>query len=263
MIVNMRGVWVVVSKASAVLLAFGGTVHAVDNFRCHDSFFTVVVDSTLDSRVDAYIEPVRISKAKMKDHDRDAVVLRELSEMWINKAKYGKLSQIFPGYFGESLLEGPKGDVFLTCTSLSNKLSECADQEAGVGNPNACLDAVRCLELIDIVRYGSYETMFTSTAYLRKPLKILKSNMAKFTPEVKSRLQKVEDIQGREHKTQLLTQLVDHQKTQYSVRYGKLMAKEDDSSYLTYLKGRRSHIAAEHFFGFDRTVGLSPNKMSN
>ncbi len=258
----MRGVWVVVSKASAVLLAFGGTVHAVDNFRCHDSFFTVVVDTALDSRTDAYIEPVRISRERMKGHDHDVVVLRELSEMWINKAKQGKISQVFPGYFGESLIEGPKGDIFLTCTALSSKLTECADQEASVGNPDALLDAVRSLELVDIVRFGSYETLFTSTAYIRKPLKILKANMAKFTPDVKSRLQQVENVQERERKTQLFMQLGDHQKAQYSVRYGKQMARDDESTYLSYLSNRKTHVAAEHFFGFDRTSGLIASKKS-
>ena len=262
MIVNMRGVWVGLFKASAVLLAFGGTVHAVDNFRCHDSFFTVVVDTALDSRVDAYVEPVRISKEKMMVHGDDVAVLRNLSEMWIKQAKQGKISQIYPGYFGESLVEGPKGDIFATCATLSNKLSECAEAEEAVNDPNACLDAVRCIELINIVRYGSYETLFTSTTYLRKPMKLLKSNITKFSPEVKARLQKLEDVQDRERKIQMITQLANHQKTQYTVRYGKQMTKEDDAIYMAYLGRKENHQAAEHFFGFDRKIGLAMSKKS-
>ncbi len=242
------------------MLVFGGTVHAIGGIRAHDSFFTVVVDSGLDSRVDAYVGLVRTSKKELKGHEHNVVKLREISEKWITQAKQGKISQIYPGYYGESLLDGPKGQIFNMCTSLSNKLTECADQEAMEGNPAACLDAVRAIEVINIVRYGSYETMFTSTAYLRKPIKILKSNIAMLTPEVTARLEKAQDVKSREGKTELLTQLVNRQKVQYTVRYGKVMASDDDTGYLTFMRRKGNQIAAEHFYGFDRAVEISDAK---
>jgi hypothetical protein len=263
MIVNMRGVWGVLSKASILVLVFGGTVRAVDNFRCHDSFFTVVVDSSLDSRTSAYIEPIRITKAKLKDHNNDVKVLRELSEMWISSSKNGKIAQIYPGYYGESLIDGPKGEIFKTCSNLANKLSEIADQEATIGDPNAYLDAVRAIELVNIIRYGTYETIFTSSAYLRRPTKLLKANIEKLTPEVAARLKSAQNPDDRAIKTKLLEQVANKQRTQYALRYGDQMTKEDDSSYVSFIGKPGQHVAAEHFFGFDREIGYAAVKKGN
>ena len=260
MIVNMRGVWGVLSKAGTLALVFGGTVRAVDNFRCHDSFFTVVVDSTLDSRTSDYIEPIKITKAKLKDHKNDLKVVRELSEMWISYSKQGKISQIYPGYYGESLIDGPKGEIFKTCSNLANKLSEFAERESEKGDPDGCLDAVRAIELVNIVRYGSYETMFTSSAYLRRPTKILKANIEKLSPAVVARLKSAQNPNERATKTKLLEQVANKQRSQYTLRYGVQMTKEDDSSYVSFIGKPGQHIAAEHFFGFDREIGYAAVK---
>ncbi len=260
MIVNMRGVWGVLSKAGTLALVFGGTVRAVDNFRCHDSFFTVVVDTTLDSRTSDYIEPIKITKAKLKDHNNDVKVVRELSEMWISRSKQGKLAQIYPGYYGESLIDGPKGEIFKTCSNLANKLSEYAEQESVNGDSNAYLDAVRAIELVNIIRYGSYETMFTSSAYLRKPTKILKANIEKLSPAIATRLKSAQNPDERATKTKLLEQVANKQRTQYSLRYGVQMTKEDDCSYVSFLGKPGQHVAAEHFFGFDREIGYAAVK---
>jgi hypothetical protein len=262
MIVNMRGVWGVLSKVSAIALAFGGTVRAVDNFRCHDSFFTVVVDSTLDARTSAYVEPIRVTKKGLKGHGSDAKVLRELSEMWIDRAKHGQITQVYPGYYGESLIDGPKGDIFRTCSDVANKLSECAEQEALEGDPNALLDAVRSIEVINIIRYGSYETIFTSSAYLRKPTKLLRENLDKLTPEIADRLSNAQNPDERNSKLQALEQVVQRQRNQYALRYGAEMTKEDDSTYVSFLRQRGDQIAAERFFGFDREIGYAVNKKS-
>jgi hypothetical protein len=262
MIVNMRGVWGILSKVGAVALAFGGTVRAVDNFRCHDSFFTVVIDSALDSRTSAYIEPIRITKARLASNPNDVKVLRELSDMWIEAANSGKIAQVYPGYYGESLIEGPKGDIYRTFSDLANKLSESA--EAGVleGDPNALLDAIRAIEVMSIVRYGSHETMFTSSAYLRRPTKVLKANLNKLTPEAKARLQRVQDPSQREAKTRFLDQVISRQRSNYALRYGIEMTKSDDSTYLTFLSGNGQNVAAAHFYGFDREIGFTDKKKS-
>jgi hypothetical protein len=256
----MRGVWGVLSKVGAIALVFGGTVRAVDNFRLHDSFFTVVVDSTLDSRVNDYVKPIGISKARLKGHDKDIKTLRSLSQMWLDEKQSGRISQIYPGYYGESLIEGPKGDIFSTCTQLSNKLSECADLEIAKGDRNGLSDAVLAIEMINIVRYGSYETLFTSNAYLRRPTTLLKAHWDKVPTELRQRLAKAQDPDERVYRTHLLEQVANHQKVQYSIRYGKEMTREDDNSYTAFLKRKDNSVAAEHFFGFDREIGFSGSK---
>ena len=263
MIVNMRGVWGVLSRVGAIVLAFGGTVGAVDSIRCHDSFFTVVVDSELDSRVQAYVEPVRITKERIKNHGHDVIVLRSIGEMWISQAAHGKLSQIYPGYYGESLIEGPKAAIFSTCMDVSNRLTECSEKEAAAGNPEASLDAVRSIELINIVRFGSYETLFTSGAYLRRPTKLLKPNLKKLTPETLARLEKALDPNVRLAKTELLNQVNKRERNQYAIRYGQAQAREDDLSYASFMNKKGRHIAAEHFYGFDREIGIEELKKSH
>jgi len=255
----MRGVWGVLSKIGGTALVFGGTVSAVDNFRCHDSFYTVVVDSKLDSRTDDYVEPIRLTKQALKK-TANPKCIRDLSEMWIKGSKQGKLSQIYPGYYGESLVEGPKADVFRTCTELSTRLSEIADAEVKGGNSNGLEDAVRAIEVVNIIRYGSYETLFTSSAYLRKPTKILKDNLDKISPSITARLQRAENPQERAYKTRLLEEVVRRQRNQYALRYGKEMTKEDDTTYVSYIGKKGGQVAAEHFFGFDREIGYRSKK---
>lgn len=241
-------------------MVFGGTVGAVDKFRCHDSFNPVVVESQLDSRVDAYVAIVKKTKRIVKTSQIDPDKLRSLCDLWIKGSKEGRLQQIYPGYCGESLIEGPKGDIFGTCASLANRLSDLAEKEAYAGEPRACEDAIRSIELINIIRFGNYETLFTSGAYLRRPIKILKSNMDKLSPELAAKLEKVQNPRMRDYKTELLTQVAKRQKTQYAARYGEEMAKQDDNGYAFFLNGNPKHIAASHFYGFDREVGLTAKK---
>lgn len=256
----MRGVWGILTKGCAIALMFGGTVRAVDNIRCHDSFFTVVVDETLDKRTSAYVEPIRFTKAKINATTVSPEVIREVSEMWINSAKHGKIAQIYPGYYGESLIDGPKGDIFRTCSEVAIRLSECAAEEARAGNPDGLVDAVRAIEVINIVRYGSHETLFTTNAYLRKPFKILREHLDKLSPELLARLRKAQNPKEREYKAQLLQQISARQRNQYSLRYGPAMTSQDDSTYIAYIGRKGGNIAAEHFFGFDKEIGDTPQK---
>lgn len=260
MIVYMRGVWGLLPKVGALVLVFGGTVKAVDQFRCHDSFNPVVVDSQLDCRVDSYVQVVRQTKHVLKHSKLEASKLRELGNTWINGSKEGKLLQIYPGYCGESLVEGPKGDVFATCASLANRISDLAEREAAANDPQAFEDAIRSIELINIIRFGNYETLFTSSSYLRRPIKILKNNIDKLSPTLAAKLDAIQNPKVRDYKTDLLNQVAKRQKTQYAARYGAEMAQQDDNNYAFFLNNNPRHIAASHFYGFDREKALVATK---
>ena len=257
MIVNMRGVWGVLSRVSAAALLFGGTVHAVETIRCHDSFFTVVVDSSMDSRATAYVNLIRTTKSRLRGHEKDGKVLRELNELWINQSKTGKIAQIYPGYYGESLIEGPKSDIFRTCSDLAIRLTEFSCAKAEAGDPDALLDAIRAIETINIVRFGSYETLFTTSSYLRKPTKLLKLHLDKLPKDLLTRLQKAQDPDERKLKTLQIEQLSKRQRSQYVFRYGAQMAKDDDITYDAFTGKKGRGIAAERFFGFDREIGFA------
>ena len=241
---------------------FGGTVSAVDNIRCHDSFMTVVVDNALDSRVKDYVEPIKATKRFVRDRTISRETLRRLSDLWIGLARKGKISQVYPGYYGESLIDGPKSDIFMTCTGLANRISEIAEIEDYEQDKNAMSDAIRSIELIDIVRFGSYESLFTASGYLRRPLKTLRPNLDSLSPEERTRLARVQNTKTREYKIQLLEERVHHLRVQYATRYGDDMTKQDDPTYKVFATRTESHLAAEHFYGFDRelTVQLAPNK---
>lgn len=256
MIVLMRGIWALLPKVGAFGLLFGGTVSAVDKFGFHDSFNPVVVDPKLDARTEAYIGVVRMTKRDLKAYRGNPAKLRQTAERWITRANEGKLPQIYPGYFGESMTEGPKGEIFTTCANLANTLSDLAEKESKAGDPNAMLDAVRAVELINIIRYGSFDTLFAGSSYLRRPLKTLKPNLSKLSPATLARLQKTQDINTRDIKIQMLNQVLQHLKTQYVARYGEEMASLDDSGYTHFIGKGGKQVAASHFYGFDREIGF-------
>ena len=252
----MRGVWGFFPKVGALVLVFGGTVRAVDNFRCYDCFQTVVVDAGLDSRVKAYVEPIKATKAALRKHGRDAKTIRGICDMWSKLSRTGKISQIYPGYYGESLVDGPKSDIFTTCAGVANRMSEIAEEEKQTNDPHSVSDAIRSIEMIEIVRFGSYDALFTSAAYMRRPMKVLQANLKTLSKPDRIRLIAIQDQSKREARIRLLGQIVNHLKVQYQARYGKEMTQLDDPSYASYVKRDGHHVAAEHFFGFDREIGF-------
>ena len=163
----MRGVWGTLSKCGALVLLFGGTVRAVDNLRCHDQFSTVVVNSSLDARAAEYVEPIRITKPILKNRLASDDSIRQAGDLWLKLADSGKLPQIYPGYYGESLVDGPKSDIFVTISGIANHLSEIAEKENISHDKRAMSDAIRSLALLDIVRFGSYESMLSTSSYNR------------------------------------------------------------------------------------------------
>ncbi|MBS1700697.1 MAG: hypothetical protein JST12_03480 [Armatimonadetes bacterium] len=257
MIVFMRGVFALLPKAGVLVIVFGGTVGAVDSIRCHDSFFPVVIDEKIDARADAYTEIVGETKSAVEHLNTDDAVIRHLAQSWVEGSKSGRLQQIYPGYCGESLIEGPKGDIFNSCASLANRLSELAEHEVEKGNPQANEDAIRALELINIVRFGNFETLFTAGSYLRRPFKVLNRGIGKLSESQKVRLAAVENTQTRDDKTEELSEVARRLKAQYASRYGEEMAKVDDNNYAFFLTSNPKHIAANRFFGFDRKVAPS------
>jgi hypothetical protein len=235
-IVFMRGVWGTLSKGGALILLFGGTVGAVDNLKCHDRFSTVIVNTALDARAKNYVQPIRVTKPIIQDRYATGESLRAAGDLWIGLADAGKLPQVYPGYYGESLVDGPKSDIFGIVTGLANRLSDMAENERRLNNKHAMSDAIRAIALIDIVRFGSDESMFSSSAYIRRPLRLLKQGLGILTPEEKLRILKVQDPRLREQKTRQLAEVTRHLRVQYATRYGDELTTQDDPSYGNYEK---------------------------
>jgi hypothetical protein len=256
----MRGEWGLLPKVGALGLIFAATVGAVGDIRCHDSFNRLVVNSAMDARADQYVGLVRQTKRVFKKHQSDPASLREISDKWIKAAQKGEIMQIYPGYYGDSLVEGSKSDIFITCCTLANRVSELGDKELKVGNPEGRMDAIRSLELLNIVRFGSFETILTSASYARRPVRTLEAHAKELTAEEKRRLAAAQDPSIRRWKTNELLQVLRSQKIQYVARYGEQMAKEDDNSYIALLSGKGKAKAALHFYGYNEKVPLTSSK---
>lgn len=241
-------------KVGALGLIFVGTVGAVGDIRCHDSFNRVVVNAAMDARADKYVGLIRQTKRAFNKSTTDHASIRALADKWIESSKKGEILQIYPGYYGDSLVEGSKSDIFVTCCSLANRISEIGDKELKSGNGEGRLDAIRSLELLNIVRFGSFETMITSASYARRPVRTLEAHANQLTKEEKIRLAVAEDPKTRRWKTSELLQVLRSQKIQYIARYGEVMAKEDDNSYIAMLSGKGKSKAASHFYGYDEQV---------
>ena len=252
MIVYMRGKWGLLPKAGALALAFGGTVGAVDEFRIRDSFSPVIIDAQLDSRADAYIPIVRQTKKALMPDASNHEQFRKLARVWIHASKSGKIKQIYPGYCGESLLDGPKGEIFSSACNLANRLSEISELEAIKHDPRADEDALLSMELINIVRFGNYETLFSAGSYMRRPIRVLGRHVKSLSPKLLARLAADQNPKVRTYRTELLARIAKHQEVQYAARYGSTMAKQDQNNYGYFLRNSKTHIAANHFYGFDR-----------
>lgn len=259
MIVYMRGVWRLLPRVGALVIAFAGTVGAMDKIRCRDQFNPVSVNSDLDTRVNNYIEVVRKTKSTLAPGTNDPKTLRSLAKMWINGSKSGKLQQIYPGYCGESLIEGPKSEIFSSCMSIVTKLAELGSREAAEGNPQGYNDAILAMELTNVVRFGNYETLFSAGNYLRRPLRVVRENVDRLSKNQKLWLERVQNPSIRDQKTNQLAMVAKRLRQQYQARYGEEMAKEDDLNYSFFLN-RKSGVAANHFYGFDRETKLN-NKL--
>ena len=255
MIVNMRAEWGLLPKVGALVIGFAATAGMVSRIRSHDDFLPLSINSQLDRRASAYISIVKKSKLALQNHETTPDQIRALAQSWVSGAESGKLQAVYPGYCGESLIDGPKGQIFSTCALLVTRLSSMAEAEQATGDPKANDDAILAIATINVVRFGNYETLFTAANYMRRPIKTLESNVSTMTKEQRSRLAKIQKEEDRTEKTKELALVANRLRAQYAARFDEETAKEDD---INFNLGKHSGtVAASRFYGFDREANLA------
>lgn len=119
------------------------------------------VDNTpeLEARVSAYIQPVRnvVSLGNNPPGKLNADSVRRISHEWVEAYREGQLKPLTPGYFGESVREGIKGQVFAAKERLILSMIELAHAEAEVGNRGQSLqDLMTAYRLCQIAKFSDF-----------------------------------------------------------------------------------------------------------
>lgn len=239
------------SRVALGVAALGGVVRLSGEFQLHDDFNSVGIDREVDRRLDAYVPLVRKTRPILKDKFVSSRTLRNLAETWTAQIDAGKLETIMPAYHGESILEGPKSEAIRTCLALSNRMSELAVRELRTSSkPDQALrDTQTALKLINLVRYGSAETMVSAASYLVKPTFVLEYLNGKVAPE-DLRLATATLIPDENDPRVVGMQHVERrQHLQYAIRYGTRQAKIDKSLFLGDLSKNRAHPSIFRAFG--------------
>lgn len=119
------------------------------------------VDNTpeLEARISAYVQPVRnvmaLGSKGPTELNPDSV--RRIASEWIAAHRRGELKPLVPGYFGESVRDGIKGQVFAAKDRLTLGLLALAQQEATTGRPEqACRDYVSAYRLCQIAKFSDF-----------------------------------------------------------------------------------------------------------
>jgi hypothetical protein len=262
----MKEIVNLLSRVIAGVAALGGVVRLSGEFKLHDDFNSVGIDREVDRRVDAYVPLVRITRPVIKEKFQSSRKLREVGSIWIAEIEARKIETIMPAFHGESILDGPKADAIRTCLSLSNRLSELAMKESRTqSNPSQAFEDTMCaIKLVNLVRYGSAETMVCAATYLVKPTLVLDSLQSRL-PQEKLRLAERELVPDvSDPRVVRMQHLEKAQQLQYAIRYGTQQARLDKNLYLADLALSRPNDSMFRAFGpFARGSGSGAQKFAS
>jgi hypothetical protein len=148
--VGMRGLFY---RFSAAAFVFGATVGAVDQSIFKDQFNPVVIDSEIDGRVHAYIKIVPKTDRLLSERYIAAKDLRDCAAEWTEGFEKRTLLPVLPGYHGENMADGPKGQILRTQLNLAKRMHALAVQDGKSGNSiQAIRDELASLTLMRNVR---------------------------------------------------------------------------------------------------------------
>lgn len=247
----MREIVSLLSRVVLGVVILGGVIRLSGEFHLHDDFNSVGVDKEMDRRLDAYVSLVRITRPLVKQKYPRAVELREVAKIWTDKMATGELETIMPAYHGEPILDGPKADAIRTCFALSNRLSELAvrESEMTASSAQAFADIKKSIQLVNLVRYGSAETMVCAATYLVKPTFVLENLRGKVDETELSALGATLIPKESDAKVVTMAHTERTQLLQYAVRYGSFQAQQDKNLYLADLAIRDPNPSVYRAFG--------------
>lgn len=250
--VGVRGLLPVLGAVTVLGFGLGGAAGAVE---FDDTFNPVVVNGNNDKLLGYYVRYVRKADNAL-EAKAPASELRAVAEEWVEAKRSGALKQIYQGFHGQSLLEGPRGQMFQTCFELANTLTPSIQdlQRNGV-KPQDLDDAILAMELLDTVRYAHQEVLFATSTYMGRPVRILKDYESMLTPEQK---QRIEAIQNEDIRKERLTAMLDVQKQlkrQYELRYGREAMLSDELCSVVSME-KRTNTSASRFYGFEKEKSI-------
>jgi hypothetical protein len=211
------------------------TIGAVDQSVLNDQFNTVQIDGKADERVNVYVPLVGKTQSVVGSRFVPAKNLRILADTWIEGSRVGRLQTIVPGYYGENILDGPKGEIIRACTLLSKRLSTLSQEEYSSGQfTKSAEDAVRSMDVLNIIRFSDQRVYSLTLAFYRKPLLMLNMSLEQrpeLSEQLRLRLTKTNRFQSQ---IMAMKQHEQNIQTQYAVRYGQRMLNIDQKAVGMY-----------------------------
>ena len=215
-----------------------------------DNYSPVKIDRELDRRVDAYITVVRSNHSVLQEEYPSAASIRSLGDQWIKGIDSGAIRPIVPAFHGESLMDGPKGEAIRASLNAAAMLSRQAKialdskrYEVAVG------DAERALRILEMVRYGSAETLVVSASYLIRPYAILEASEGHINA---TRLQQLKNSVVASKSDPRVIDMLNRGKllkSQYAVRFGDQQTDLDEMMDLGLLRGEIQNSRTAKIFG--------------
>lgn len=237
------------------VLAFGlGSIARAVEF--DDTFNPLVVNGNNDRMLGYYVRFVReADEALMSSNSIENC--RRVAREWVAATRAGTLKQIYQGYHGQSLLEGPRGQMFRSCFDVSNRLAPAMSKVKG-GNVTAqdLDDSILAMEMVDTVRYAHQEVLFAATTYMARPVRILKDNEHKLTEDQKARIAYVQNEESRRTRLESMLAVQRLLRKQYELRYGAEAVSTDELITVGAIQERSVKTSASHFYGFDKERGI-------
>lgn len=153
-----------------------------------DSFEPVECSPTMQQRIAAYSEPVRLVEEALDSGITVASPnrLRQIGETWRNMTRQGTLTPLRPEHKEDTCRDGVKAQVRIAADMLAAGLQFCAHSEVEKGNMyQAAQDALLAMEATQGIRFSDLYTVGSFAARDNVSLKILDQAGSALTDEEK------------------------------------------------------------------------------
>lgn len=184
---------------SPLVLLGAITVHARTAV---NAFEPTQYSPTMNSRIAAYIEPVRFVEKELYGgyYNADSYRVRQVGKMWRDLTMSGVLKALPPEAKDDNTRDGIKGQIRKAADELASGLQYIAKQELKGGNYYlAAQDAVLALEAVEGIKYSDLYSVGMFSIRQEASVDLIRQIAPKLEEHERALLQeRLDRIQGRE-----------------------------------------------------------------
>lgn len=166
-----------------------------------DTFEAVECSPTMQRRIAAYSEPVRLVEESLSSGIALASPnrLRQIGETWRNMTREGVLAPLRPEHSDDTCRDGVKAQVRIAADMLAAALQYSAHQASAAGDPyRAAQDAILAVEATQGVKYSDLYAIGTFAVRDNVSIRILEQEAPRLSQsqkkEILARLQALREV---------------------------------------------------------------------